>query len=82
MAKIIGDTPMYVEPKAHVKMLDNILADVKACPGGDTLNEVQGETLVHTQAGTLDKKTLNNMEVKSVSKSLLDTLSKSRGPDT
>ena len=66
MAKIIGDTPMYVEPKAHVKMLDNILADVKACPGGDTLNEVQGETLVHTQAGTLDKKTLNNMEVKSV----------------
>lgn len=61
MAKIIGDTPMYVEPRAQVKLLDDILADVKAWPGGDTLNKVQGETLVHTQAGTLDKKTLNNM---------------------
>lgn len=56
MAKIIGDTLMYVEPKARVKMLDDILADVKAWPGGNTLNEVQGETQVHTQAGTLDKK--------------------------
>ena len=56
MAKIIVDTPMYVEPKAHVKMLDDILADVKVSPGGDTLNKVQGETPVHTQAGTLDKK--------------------------
>ena len=63
MAKIIGDTLMYVEPKARVKMLDDILADVKAWPGGNTLNEVQGETLVHTQAGTLDK-TLSNIEVK------------------
>ena len=62
MAKIIGDTPMYVEPRAQVKLLDDILADVKAWPGGDTLNKVQGETLVHTQAGTLDKKTLNNMK--------------------
>lgn len=61
MAKIIGDTPMYVEPRAQVKLLDDILADVKGWPGGDTLNKVQGETLVHTQAGTLDKKTLNNM---------------------
>lgn len=61
MAKIIGDTPMYVEPRGQVKLLDDILADVKAWPGGDTLNKVQGETLVHTQAGTLDKKTLNNM---------------------
>ena len=61
MAKIIGDTPMYVEPRAQVKLLDDILADVKAWPGGDTLNKVQGETLVHTQVGTLDKKTLNNM---------------------
>ena len=47
---------MYVEPKAQVKMLDDILADVKAWAGGDTLNKVQGETPVHTQAGTLDKK--------------------------
>ena len=61
MAKIIGDTPMYVEPRAHVKLLDDILADVKAWPGGDTMNKVQGETLVHTQAGTLEKKTLSNM---------------------
>ena len=63
MAKIIGDTLMYVEPKARVKMLDDILADVKAWPGGNTLIEVQGKTLVHTQAGTLDK-TLSNIEVK------------------
>ena len=47
---------MYVEPKAHVKMLDDILADVKGSPGGDTLNKVQGQRPVHTQAGTLDKK--------------------------
>ena len=52
---------MYVEPRAHVKLLDDILADVKAWPGGDTMNKRQGETLVHTQAGTLDKKTLSNM---------------------
>ena len=63
MAKIIGDTLIYVEPKARVKMLDDILADVKAWPGGNTLIEVQGKTLVHTQAGTLDK-TLSNIEVK------------------
>ena len=54
---------MYVEPKARVKMLDDILADVKAWPGGNTLIEVQGKTLVHTQAWTLDK-TLSNIEVK------------------
>ena len=46
------DTPTYLEPKAHVKMLDDILADVKAWP----LNKVQGETPVHTQAEKLDKK--------------------------
>ena len=63
MAKIIEDTLIYVEPKARVKMLDDILADVKAWPGGNTLIEVQGKTLVHTQAGTLDK-TLSNIEVK------------------
>ena len=63
MAKIIGDTLTYVEPKARVKMLDDILADVKAWPGGNTLIEVQGKTLVHTQAWTLDK-TLSNIEVK------------------
>lgn len=56
MAKIIVHTPTYVEPKAHVNMLDEILADVKAWPGGDTLNKVQGKTPVHTQAGKLDKK--------------------------
>lgn len=56
MAKIIVDKPTYVEPKAHVKMLDDILADVKAWPGGNTLNKVQGETPVHTEAGKLDKK--------------------------
>ena len=82
MAKIIVDTPTYVEPKAHLKMLDDILGDVKAWPGGDTLNKVQGETPVHTQAKKLDKKTLSNKEVKSVIKSLLDTLSRSRGQDT
>ena len=63
-------------------MLDDIFADVKAWPGGNTLNKVQGETLVHTQAGTLDKKTLSNMDVKSVIKSLLDTLLRSGGRDT
>ena len=56
MAKIIVDTPTYVEPKAHVKMLNDILADVKAWPGGNTLKKVQGETLVHTKAWKLDKK--------------------------
>ena len=76
------DTPTYVEPKAHLKMLDDILADVKAWRGGDTLNKLQGEIPVHTQAKKLDKKTLSNKEVKSVIKSLLDTLSRSRGQDT
>ena len=47
MAKTIGDTLTYVEPEAPVETLDDALADVGVLPGGDKLNKVEAERLVH-----------------------------------
>ena len=46
----------YVELEKTVETVDT-LADVKKLPVGHTVNELESEALLHTQAGTLEKMT-------------------------
>ena len=49
-SKKIGGILGFVEPEAPVDLLGDTLAGVEAETIGETLNKVENESLVHTQA--------------------------------
>ena len=63
MTNTIKKTLTYVKPKAPVEKVDDISSDCRRQPVGDSLNEVQAETL-------------SDVEAKPVVKTLKDTIAK------